>query len=54
MDYVTQQYKLFPAIATVFAIKSSATWLWDVYNNVTKDLDQGDLDKLPEVRSRRN
>lgn len=50
MDYQTQQYKLFPAIATVFAIKSSATWLWDVYNTVTKDLDQGDLDKLPEVR----
>ncbi|KAK7576596.1 hypothetical protein V9T40_012882 [Parthenolecanium corni] len=51
MEFQTQQYKLFPAIATVFAIKSSATWLWDVYNSVTKDLDQGDLDKLPELHA---
>lgn len=54
MEFQTQQYKLFPAIATVFAIKSSATWLWDVYNSVTKDLDQGDLDKLPEVCIRKS
>lgn len=50
MDYQTQQYKLFPAIATVFALNSSASWLWDVYNSVSSELEQGDLEKLPEVK----
>lgn len=49
MEYQTQQYKLFPAIASVFALNFSATWLWDVYNSVSSDLEHGDLEKLPEV-----
>lgn len=49
MDFQTQQYKLFPAIATVFAIKFAAMWLWDIYNSVSSDLEHGDMEKLPEV-----
>lgn len=49
MEYQTQQYKLFPAIATVFALNFSASWLWDVYNSVSSELEHGDLEKLPEV-----
>lgn len=51
MDYVTQQYKLFPCIATCFAMRFSAGWLWEMYNNVTSELEAGDLERLPEVCS---
>lgn len=50
IDYVTQQYKLFPNIATCFAFQYAATWLWDTYNNVTGELETGNLGNLPEVR----
>lgn len=50
MDYVTQQYKLFPHLAACFAIGMSAEWIWEMYNNVTAELDQGELERLPEVR----
>lgn len=49
MDYVTQQNKLFPYIATCYAFQFVANWLWDVYNNITNELESGQLDNLPEV-----
>lgn len=49
LDYRTQQYKLFPSIATSIAMTFSANWLWNMYNNVTSELEQGDLERLPEV-----
>jgi len=49
MDYQTQMYKLFPIIATVYALKFSSQWLWNMYNDVTAKIDAGDLELLPEV-----
>lgn len=49
IDFITQQYKLFPNIATCFAFQYAANWLWDVYNNVTSELESGQMDNLPEV-----
>lgn len=49
MDYVTQQYKLFPNLAACYALRLSADWIWEMYNNVTAELDQGELERLPEV-----
>lgn len=49
MDYVTQQYKLFPNLAACYAFRISADWIWDMYNNVSAELDQGELERLPEV-----
>ncbi|KAJ8865835.1 hypothetical protein PR048_033357 [Dryococelus australis] len=49
MDYRTQQYKLFPNIAMCFAMRFAALRLWNIYNNVTSDLNEGDLERLPEV-----
>lgn len=49
IDYMTQQYKLFPHIGTVFALHFGADWLWTVYNNVTSEMEGGDLERLPEV-----
>lgn len=49
IDHITQQYKLFPQIAKVFVIKLAADYIWDMYNQVTSELDRGDLERLPEV-----
>ncbi|KAL1492606.1 hypothetical protein ABEB36_010843 [Hypothenemus hampei] len=51
LDYVTQQYKLFPNIATAFAFQFSANWLWNVYNDVSSQLETGNLDNLPELHA---
>lgn len=49
IDYVTQQYKIFPSLAACFVFRMCADWIWNMYNNVSAELDQGELDKLPEV-----
>ncbi|KAJ9577675.1 hypothetical protein L9F63_005755, partial [Diploptera punctata] len=51
MDYMTQQYKLFPNLATCFALRFNANWLWNMYNSVTAELEEGDLDRLPELHA---
>ncbi|KAK9889088.1 hypothetical protein WA026_004361 [Henosepilachna vigintioctopunctata] len=51
IDFVTQQYKLFPLIASVFAFHFSANWLWEVYNEVTSELEAGKLRNLPELHA---
>lgn len=51
MDYKTQQYKLFPNIAAVYCFRLAANWLWNMYNNVTAELESGDLDRLPELHA---
>ncbi|GAB0088531.1 Acyl-coenzyme A oxidase [Sergentomyia squamirostris] len=49
MDHVTQQLKLFPQIAKSIAFRMTADYLWNMYNQVTTELDKGDLDRLPEL-----
>lgn len=49
IDHVTQQHKVFPNIARVIVIKLAADYIWDLYNQVTSELDRGDLERLPEV-----
>lgn len=51
LDYTTQQYKLFPNLAACFALRFNAAWLWNMYNSVTAELEEGDLDRLPELHA---
>ena len=51
IDYVTQQYKIFPSLAACFVFRMCADWIWNMYNNVSAELDQGELDKLPELHA---
>lgn len=51
IDYMTQQYKLFPNLAMYFAITTAANWIWNMYNNVTAELHQGELERLPELHA---
>lgn len=50
IDYITQQYKLFPSLATCFALSMASGSIWELYNNVNAELDQGELERLPEVK----
>lgn len=51
IDHVTQQYKVFPNIARVLVIKLAADYVWDMYNQVTSELERGDLERLPELHA---
>ncbi|KAG0719987.1 putative peroxisomal acyl-coenzyme A oxidase 1 [Chionoecetes opilio] len=51
LEYQTQQYKLLPLIATVFGIHFSARSVWDTYNEVTGSMQEGNLDRLPELHA---
>jgi len=51
IDHVTQQYKVYPNIARVLVIKLAADYIWDMYNQVTSELDQGNLERLPEMHA---
>nr|CAD7427770.1 unnamed protein product [Timema monikensis] len=51
MDYRTQQYKLFPNIASCLAMRFAAMWLWNLYNNITSELEEGDMERLPELHA---
>ncbi|XP_076175470.1 acyl-coenzyme A oxidase 1 [Ptiloglossa arizonensis] len=51
INYVTQQYKIFPNLSACLAFRLAADWIWNMYNNVTAELDQGELDSLPELHA---
>ncbi|KAJ0182748.1 hypothetical protein K1T71_002117 [Dendrolimus kikuchii] len=51
LDYVTQQHKLFIAVASSHAISVNAQWLWNLYDKVSQDLEVGKTDDLPELHA---
>ncbi|XP_034937330.1 probable peroxisomal acyl-coenzyme A oxidase 1 [Chelonus insularis] len=51
IDFVTQQYKLFPNLAACYAFWLSAEWIWIMYNNVSAELHHGELERLPELHA---
>lgn len=51
IEHVTQQYKIFPAVAKVIVFHWTSEYLWDKYNEVTHDLDKGNLERLPELHA---
>ncbi|KAJ2940647.1 hypothetical protein O0L34_g14754 [Tuta absoluta] len=51
LDYLTQQHKLFIAIASSHAFSITAKWLWNLYHKVSEELQAGNLDHLPELHS---
>lgn len=51
IEHTTQQMKIFPAIAKVIVFKLTADFLWEMYNQVTQELDKGNLERLPELHA---
>ncbi|KAJ8736598.1 hypothetical protein PYW08_007254 [Mythimna loreyi] len=51
LDYVTQQHKLFIAIATAHALQLCSTWLWESFSAVLAQMKGGNTDTLPEFHA---
>lgn len=49
LDYQTQQYKLFPLLATAYAFHFVGAYIKDTYRRISGDISTGDLSELPEV-----
>lgn len=50
LDFQTQQYKLFPLLATAYAFHFVGAYMKETYHRINEDIGQGDLSELPEVR----
>ncbi|KAG7310808.1 hypothetical protein JYU34_003635 [Plutella xylostella] len=51
LDYMTQQHKLFIGISAAHALRISANRLWDTLNEVSDQIEQGNLERLPELHA---
>lgn len=51
LDFVTQQYRIFPLIATVFAFHATAKWVWELFTNIEREILEGELTRLPELHA---
>ncbi|XP_072938306.1 acyl-coenzyme A oxidase 1-like [Epargyreus clarus] len=51
LDYVTQQHKLFIALATSHAYRVVGLWLWNTHNEISEHIDSGNLRQLPELHA---
>ncbi|XP_053565165.1 peroxisomal acyl-coenzyme A oxidase 1 isoform X1 [Bombina bombina] len=51
MDFQTQQYKLFPLLATAYAFHFVGSYMSETYHRITGDIQQGNLSELPELHA---
>jgi acyl-CoA oxidase len=49
MDHVTQQNKVLPVVARVYVINIVSRLLWEMHDEVLKQIESGDLSHLPEL-----
>ncbi|XP_075033906.1 peroxisomal acyl-coenzyme A oxidase 1 isoform X1 [Mixophyes fleayi] len=51
LDFQTQQYKLFPLLATAYAFQFVGSYMNQTYHRITGDIHQGNLSELPELHA---
>uniref|UniRef100_A0A8C2W3I7 Acyl-coenzyme A oxidase n=1 Tax=Chinchilla lanigera TaxID=34839 RepID=A0A8C2W3I7_CHILA len=51
LDFQTQQYKLFPFLATAYAFHFVGSYMKDTYHRINESIGQGDLSELPELHA---
>ncbi|XP_020014929.2 peroxisomal acyl-coenzyme A oxidase 1 isoform X1 [Castor canadensis] len=51
LDFQTQQYKLFPLLATAYAFQFVGKYMKDTYHRINEGIGQGDLSELPELHA---
>ncbi|XP_043857719.1 peroxisomal acyl-coenzyme A oxidase 1 isoform X2 [Dromiciops gliroides] len=51
LDFQTQQYKLFPLLATAYAFQFVGAYMKETYHRINVDINQGDLSELPELHA---
>ena len=52
MDYQTQQFKLLPLLASAYALRMTGTAMMMLFMQVRGQMEEGNLESLPEVRQR--
>ncbi|XP_008068290.1 peroxisomal acyl-coenzyme A oxidase 1 isoform X1 [Carlito syrichta] len=51
LDFQTQQYKLFPLLATAYAFQFVGAYMKETYHRINEGIGQGDLTELPELHA---
>ncbi|CAN0312650.1 unnamed protein product [Lampetra fluviatilis] len=51
LDYQTQQYKLFPLLATAYAFQFIGAYMRATYMRISGDINQGDFREMPELHA---
>uniref|UniRef100_A0A8C9XLF8 Acyl-coenzyme A oxidase n=1 Tax=Sander lucioperca TaxID=283035 RepID=A0A8C9XLF8_SANLU len=51
LDYQTQQYKLFPLLATAYAFSFVGQYMKETYHRISGDINDGDFSELPELHA---
>ncbi|KAA0723829.1 Peroxisomal acyl-coenzyme A oxidase 1 [Triplophysa tibetana] len=51
LDYQTQQYKLFPLLATAYAFHFVGQYMKTTYLRITGDINEGDFSGMPELHA---
>ncbi|XP_037347341.1 peroxisomal acyl-coenzyme A oxidase 1 isoform X2 [Talpa occidentalis] len=51
LDFQTQQYKLFPLLATAYAFQFVGAYMKETYYRINEDIGHGDLSELPELHA---
>ncbi|XP_048781300.2 peroxisomal acyl-coenzyme A oxidase 1-like [Ostrea edulis] len=51
IDYQTQQYKLFPLLATAYAMYFTGKYAEDYYNEISSEIEAGNLDSLNQLHA---
>ncbi|XP_014644766.1 PREDICTED: peroxisomal acyl-coenzyme A oxidase 1 isoform X3 [Ceratotherium simum simum] len=51
LDFQTQQYKLFPLLATAYAFQFVGAYIKETYLRINEGIGQGDLSELPELHA---
>jgi acyl-CoA oxidase len=51
IDYQTQQYKLFPLLATSYAMYFAGRFMYEFYLKATAEIEAGNLESMPQVMS---
>ncbi|KAL3066822.1 hypothetical protein OYC64_016719 [Pagothenia borchgrevinki] len=51
LDYQTQQYKLFPLLATAYAFTFVGQYMRETYQRISGDISNGDFSQLPELHA---
>uniref|UniRef100_A0A2K6LT86 Acyl-coenzyme A oxidase n=1 Tax=Rhinopithecus bieti TaxID=61621 RepID=A0A2K6LT86_RHIBE len=51
LDFQTQQYKLFPLLATAYAFQFVGAYMKETYHRINEGIGQGDLSELPELHA---
>ncbi|XP_003391494.1 PREDICTED: peroxisomal acyl-coenzyme A oxidase 1-like, partial [Amphimedon queenslandica] len=51
LDYQTQQFKLFPLLASAYAMKFASQYMLKLYVGITGEIAEGNLESLPELHA---